>query len=148
MQEPSLEPQQLEPVVEVVVVDDHPAVRAALRRLLDREKDIAVVGEAGSGAETLLQVDALEPDVVLLDVNMAEMSGLEVLEALRGQDWPRAIVVSMYTNTFLIEQALAGGAAGYVSKGAVVAELVPAVRTVAAGGTYLCRVARAALAAE
>lgn len=135
-------------MLEVVVADDHRLVREGLVRLLERTEDISVVGQAAGGEEALALTHALAPDILLLDLTMADMDGLAVLAALQGEPEPRVIVVSMHEDRSLIEQALATGAAGYVCKKSAATELITAVRAVGSGERYLCKLASARLAGE
>jgi DNA-binding NarL/FixJ family response regulator len=122
-------------MIRVVIVDDHPVVRAGLRTVLDADPDIAVVGEAHDHTTALAAVDELQPDVVLLDVHLGPgPSGLDVLRLLQAaHPRPRVLIVTVFDNDVDIDAALEGGAAGYVLKDAPEGELVNAVRAVAAG---------------
>ena len=124
--------------IRVLVADDHAVVRAGLKLLLDAEEDIEVVGEAGSGAEAIRLARSLKPDVVLMDVVMPGMSGLEatgpVLEAAPDAT---VLVLSMQDDPRYVREAFAAGASGYVLKEAADTEVVQAVRDVAAGNLYV-----------
>lgn len=122
-------------MIRVVIVDDHPVVRAGLRTVLDSVPDIDVVGEAHDHGTAVTAIADLEPDVVVLDVHLGTgPSGLEVLRHLQGApSSPRTLIVTVFDNDLDIDAALDGGAAGYVLKDAPEAELVSAVRAVAAG---------------
>ena len=124
--------------IRVLVADDHAVVRAGLKLLLDAEEDIEVVGEAGSGAEAVRLARSLKPDVVLMDVVMPGMSGLEatgpVLEAAPDTT---VLVLSMQDDPRYVREAFAAGASGYVLKEAADTEVVQAVRDVAAGNRYV-----------
>jgi two-component system response regulator NreC len=122
----------------VLIVDDHAVVRSGLRLLLEREDDFDVIGEAGSADDAVRAARLEKPDVVLLDVVMPGRSGLEaaaeIIEASKGA---RILVLSMQDDPTYVREAFAGGASGYMLKEAADAELVQAVREVAAGGRYV-----------
>ncbi|RST56500.1 response regulator transcription factor [Variovorax sp. MHTC-1] len=124
--------------VRLFLVDDHPLVRDGLRARLDPLPDIEIVGEAGSAAEALTLIERLQPDLVLADVGMKDMNGIE-LAALLQQRQPavRVVMLSMYDNPEYVQQALQAGARGYVLKDAPAAEIVAAIDAVSAGGTFL-----------
>jgi DNA-binding NarL/FixJ family response regulator len=125
-------------MIRVFLLDDHALVRNGLRMILAAEDDIDVVGEAGSGEEGLPLVRKLTPDVVLCDVHLPGLSGLEVTERLvRMDDAPRVIIVSVQEDGPLPRRLLEAGASGYLGKGCDGAELVRAVREVAKGRRYL-----------
>jgi DNA-binding NarL/FixJ family response regulator len=117
--------------VRVVVADDHPVFRAGLRALLQSSPGVEVVGEAGDGSQALALASELAPDVLILDIEMAGMNGIEVARRLREAGSPvRVLVLSAYDDEAYILQALAQGAAGYLTKEEaeeVVAEAVLAV---------------------
>ena len=122
-------------MIRIVVVDDHPVVRAGLRTVLDAVDDIDVVGEAHDHDTAVSTITELEPDVVVLDVHLgAGPSGFDVLRELqRSQARPRVLVVTVFDNDIDIDAAIEGGAAGYVLKDAPEVDLISAVRAVAAG---------------
>ena len=124
--------------IRVLIVDDHAVVRSGLRLLLDREKDIEPVGEAGTGREAVFQARDLKPDVVLMDVVMPDQTGLDVLpQLLHEQPDTRVLLLSMQDDPRYVREAFAAGASGYVLKEAADAEVVAAVREVARGGRYV-----------
>ncbi len=119
----------MNPNVRVQLVDDHPIVREGLRTVLTEEDGIEVVGEAGDGAEALRLVDHLRPDVLLLDLVMPGMGGLEVLERLpKGGGAPRVVVLTSFAEDLQVGAALASGAVGYLLKDVTRPELVSALR--------------------
>ncbi|HXF64222.1 MAG TPA: response regulator transcription factor [Caldilineaceae bacterium] len=124
--------------IRIVVADDHAVLRAGLMALLNDEPDMEVVGEASDGAAALRVVQAVRPDVVLLDINMPGMNGLEALEGLRrtAPD-SRVLVLTMHDDETYLRQVLASGGSGYVLKQAADKELLSAIRTVHSGGTFL-----------
>ena len=124
--------------IRIFIADDHSVLRAGLRALLEAEPDMRVVGEAEEGESCIRQVAALQPDVVLLDINMPGMNGLEALKRLREQaPDSRALILTMHDDAGYLRQALALGGAGYVLKQAAGDELLMAIRTVHSGGVYL-----------
>jgi DNA-binding NarL/FixJ family response regulator len=124
--------------IRVMLADDHALVRAGLRALLQSLDGVQVVAEVGGGHEALQAVSKHQPDVVLMDIAMPGMNGLEAAERMMKQ-WPsvRLIILSMYTNEDYVRQALSAGAAGYLQKGADPAELELAIKAVMRGETYL-----------
>lgn len=122
----------------VLLADDHALVRAGIRSLLNALPQVDVVGEAGSGDEALALTRNLHPDVLLLDISMAGMSGLEALAALRAEEsTTRIIILSMHAEQEYVAQALRVGAEGYLLKDAAPAELEIALRAVMRNETYL-----------
>jgi DNA-binding NarL/FixJ family response regulator len=121
----------------VLLVDDHPMVRAGLRSMLSGD-EVEVVGEAGTGAEALERAGALGPELVLLDLALPDMDGVETLTRLKARA-PRTAVlmVSMRDDPATVRRAIEAGAAGYVLKGIGRRELLAAVRTVRDGGSVV-----------
>jgi two-component system response regulator NreC len=125
-------------MIRAVVVDDHAVGRAGIKRLLEREDDIDVVGEAGNARDAVFNARALKPDVILLDVVMPGQSGIEILPSLlKESPETRVLVLSMQDDPSYVREAFAAGAAGYVLKEAADEEVVAAVREVANGGSYV-----------
>jgi len=119
----------------VLVVDDHAVVREGLERILTKCPDLDVVGSAASGEEALDLAAALAPDLVLLDLSLPGMHGLDVLGALQQLPRPpRVVVLTVHDDDDIVLGAVRGGAQGYVLKNATRDELIAAVRRVAAGG--------------
>lgn len=122
----------------ILLADDHVVVRQGLQRLLSEQADFTVVGEAGDGATTLRLVEELQPDVLLLDLVMPGVSGLEILEALRDcSPQTRIVVLSMHDNSGYVLRALRGGALAYVLKESSDRELLAAIRCALQGRHYL-----------
>lgn len=126
--------------ISVLLVEDHRLVREALRDTLAREPDISVVGEAGDAAGALERSRALMPDVVVLDIGLPDMNGIEVANRLRDESGasPKVVALSAYADKRFVTEMLRAGAGGYVTKSAAGTELVRAIRSVAGGQTYLC----------
>lgn len=124
--------------IRVVVVDDHTLMRQGLVGLLDDVSEIEVVGQAGDGAAARHAIASLDPDVVLMDLGLPDISGLDLTAELIAADPElRVLVVTMHERDDYLFQALRAGATGYVLKGAEVQELIAAVRSVARGDTYV-----------
>ncbi|MEN1924980.1 response regulator [Luteimonas sp. MJ293] len=125
-------------MIRVFMVDDHALVRTGLRMILATESDIEIVGEADCGEDALPLIRKLKPDVVLCDLHLPGVSGLEVTERIvRGNYGSRVIVVSVLEDGPMPKRLIEAGASGYVGKGGDASELVRAVRTVAGGKRYL-----------
>ncbi|PRH77688.1 DNA-binding response regulator [Streptomyces solincola] len=124
--------------IRVLLVDDHQVVRRGLRTFLEVQDDIEVVGEAGDGAEGVALTEELRPDVVLMDVKMPGMDGVEALRALRERDNPaRVLIVTSFTEQRTVVPALRAGASGYVYKDVDPDALAGAIRSVHAGHVLL-----------
>lgn len=119
-------------MIRVLIVDDHPSTRVGVRRALESQSGFDVVGEAADGDEALVQARALEPDVIVLDVNLPGRSGPEVASALAGGP-SRVLAFSAHAGRGYVRALLEAGAAGYLTKDAPEADLVEAVRAVADG---------------
>ncbi|MDB5971186.1 MAG: uvrY [Hydrocarboniphaga sp.] len=125
-------------MIKIMLVDDHRLVRAGLRRVLQEAADMAVVAEACSGEEALDLARDSNPDVVLMDINMPGIGGLECTRRLlQRSPATKVIAVSMHMEEPYPSRFLAGGAAGYLSKDSAADEVVSAIRRVHAGGHYV-----------
>ncbi|MBL8058744.1 MAG: response regulator transcription factor [Anaerolineales bacterium] len=124
--------------IRVLLADDHTLVRKGLRSLLDAEAGLEVVGEAEDGREAVHKAQALAPDVVLMDITMPGLNGLEATRQIR-KALPRVKVLALtvHANAEYVFQILRAGASGYLVKQAAVTELIEAIRTVSRGETYL-----------
>jgi DNA-binding NarL/FixJ family response regulator len=125
-------------MIRLLLVDDHPVVREGLAAVLEEESDFTVVGTAGSVAEASIRVRELQPDVLLLDLELPDGLGVDLLPALRT-DLPSVAVLifTAYDTDDRILAAIRAGARGYLLKGASAEEIARAIRTVASGGSYL-----------
>ena len=124
--------------IRIVLAVDHAVLRAGLRVLLNAEPDMVVVGEAGDGESCVAIAAELQPDLVLLDINMPNTNGLEALEILRQKvPHSRVLILTMHDDAVYLRQVLAAGGAGYVLKEAADSELLTAIRTVYNGGVFL-----------
>jgi DNA-binding NarL/FixJ family response regulator len=124
--------------VRILLADDHKLLRQTLRRFLESEDEFELVGEAGDGRQALEAVAKLQPDILLLDIMMPGLNGLEVTRRVR-QDFPdtRVLVLSMHPEKAYVVKALQNGASGYVVKQADVTDLIDGVRAVARGERYV-----------
>lgn len=135
--------------IKVLIADDHTIVRAGLTALLGTEKDIEVVGEAKNGAEAVSNAVALHPDIVIMDLMMPKMDGVEATkELLRKAPSAKTILLTTYGTSDGIAHALKAGARGAVLKNADNSELAKAIRIVAQGGDYISPDIRQQLAAD
>jgi two-component system response regulator NreC len=124
--------------VRLLLVDDHEVVRSGLRMLLDSEQDVQIVGEAGTAEEALQAVQQLQPDVVLMDIGLPDLSGIEAASRIRELR-PQAAVVALtiHEDKEYFFRMLDAGASGYVPKRAAPEELLTAIRAAAQGEVYL-----------
>ncbi len=125
-------------VATIVLADDHHVVRQGLRALLEAEPAFRVIGEAGDGLEAVQQVEHLRPDVLVLDLMMPGLSGIQAARQIHAR-FPhiRIVILSMFDSEAYVVEALSGGASAYVLKGSTTEDLVAAVREVLAGKRYL-----------
>ncbi len=126
------------PSIRILVADDHPVVREGLIAMLSTQADFEIVGEAAHGEEVVQKAKALRPDVVLLDLEMPKMDGVEALQRLR-ETAPevRALVFTVFDTDERIVEAVRAGAQGYLLKGAPRSEVFKAIRIVSEGGSLL-----------
>lgn len=130
-------------VIKVYLVEDHTIVRQGMIALLETTDDLKVVGEAGDGRTALEEIPVCRPDLVLCDLAMPGLGGLEVIKRLMSQpNPPRVVVLSMYHDHIWVKRALEAGASGYVLKGSGVKDVLSAIRAVAAGNEFLSPGAR------
>ena len=127
----------IRPPLRILIADDHAVVRFGLKTILSNQEGWQVVGEAKSGAEALALALQLQPDVVLLDINMPGMSGLDALKAIRERlPATRAVVLTLHYSAELVREIKRFGGKGYVTKSECDRDLVEAVAAVADGRTY------------
>lgn len=124
--------------IRILLADDHAVLQAGLEAMLNAEGDMQIIGTAGDGHAAVRQAALLQPDVILLDINMPGINGLAALEQIRDQaPGSRVLILTMHDDAQYLRQAMAAGAAGYVLKQSAGKELLTAIRTVAQGGVYL-----------
>ena len=124
--------------IRVLIVDDHPVVRSGLRKVLEAETDIEVVGEAGNAKDAVFETRSATPDVILMDIVMPGKSGIEATpDILHDAPEAKVLILSMQDDPNYVRQAFAAGAAGYILKEAADTDVVAAVREVAAGRSYV-----------
>lgn len=125
-------------MIRILLVDDHKLIRVGLRNVLEGNADMEIVGEAGNGEEALRLAREMKPDVVVLDINMPEMNGVEATRKLARLDSaPRILIVSVHKQDPIPTRLLEAGASGYLTKDLAADEIVAAVRQVSAGRRYL-----------
>ncbi len=124
--------------IRVLIADDHTIVRSGVRLLLEAEPDIAVIGEAGDGNQALVLTESLLPNVVLIDIAMPGVDGMEATRQIKAR-WPniQVLVLTMHRTDEYFFETLKAGASGYVLKGAETSELINAVRVVSRGEVFL-----------
>jgi DNA-binding NarL/FixJ family response regulator len=124
--------------IRVVLVDDHALVRQGFRRILEDDPELTVVGEASNGTDAIALVKKTDPDVVVMDMAMPEMSGLHAtMEIIKQRPGTKVLILSMYSDEQYVRNALDAGAKGYILKSAIENDLTRAVKAVAAGEQYL-----------
>ena len=121
----------------ILVVDDHPLVRAGIRRVLEAEPGLAILGEAENGLAALQAVERLHPDIVIVDLAMPELDGLELLRRIKAR-FPgiRVIVLTMHASPEYITRAIRDGADGYLLKESAAQDLLAAIRAIRQGARY------------
>lgn len=125
--------------IRVLLADDHKIMREGLKALLDDSPDIQVVGLAANGREALRQTAELQPDVVVMDLNMPEMDGIEATrQLLAGDPVAKVLILSMVTDRNCVLECLKAGARGYLVKDCAAEELQTAISALAAGESFLC----------
>ena len=127
-------------ITKILLADDHPIIREGLRSLIEKQSECMVVGEAGDGAEAVRLAAELQPDLVIMDLTMPIMNGIDATREITAQNPSiRILALSMESNRFFVVEALRAGASGYLLKDSAYAELAEAIRIVASGETYLPR---------
>ncbi|MDH7487845.1 MAG: response regulator transcription factor [Anaerolineae bacterium] len=125
-------------MIRVILVEDHHLVRQGIRALLEKVQDIQIIGEAADGREAVELVQRLAPDVVVMDIAMPRLDGIQAIAQVQALTVnTQVIVLSMYDDEILVRQALQSGARGYLLKSSVAEELVLAIRAASRGETYL-----------
>ena len=132
-----MSPPNEKPFIHLLVVDDHPDVKRILCRLLQREPDFSLLGEADTGAEALQKAKDLRPDVILVDISLPDMSGLDLTKKLKEVEPSAEVLIVSDYNEDEIKEAFAAGARGYLLKSDAGIELATAVRTINKKEQYL-----------
>ncbi len=124
--------------IKIILADDHAIIREGLKPLIEKEPDMLVAGEAENGRETLQRVRELSPDVVIMDISMPDLNGIEATRQIR-QDYPacKVIGLSVHTDNQYVAQMIRAGASGYLPKSCAFKELATAIRAVTRNQTYL-----------
>lgn len=127
-----------ETAITVLLVDDHKVLRDGLRALLESEADIRVIGDVGTAAEAIRQAHLLVPDIIVMDLGLPDMSGLEAIRAIRQENTQsKIIVLSMYSSGDFVRPALEAGSDGYIPKSSTHTSLLQAIRVVLTGERFL-----------
>src|SRR5215510_3444660 len=121
--------------IKVLIADDHTILRQGLRRILEAEPDMDVVGEAATGVDAVKRAKQLEPDVVIMDISMPDQDGIESMRQIVKSLASRVLFLTVHLEHQVISEAVAAGAAGYLAKDSLDRELISAVRTIMQGGT-------------
>ena len=135
--------------IRIALVDDHSLVREGIRALLAVMAPLEVVGEAESGADAIEMVSRTKPDLLLVDISLKDMNGLELTRALR-REYPsiKILILSMYDNYEYVSESVRSGASGYVLKNAPSREIIAAIEAIASGGTFYSAEIASILAAD
>ncbi|NKB51876.1 MAG: response regulator [Rhizobiaceae bacterium] len=129
---------QPERPVRLLIVDDHELVRDGIRARLESEKELEIIGEAENGRQAVALVEQLQPDLVMLDINMPEMNGLDAVEEIRSRDLPcNILMLSLYDNSEYVRRAMDLGTNGYLLKDVSQSEMAKAIKIAAGGGFYI-----------
>ena len=121
--------------IKLLIADDHAILRQGLRRILEAEPDMSVIGEAATGVDAVKRARQLKPDVVIMDISMPEQDGIESMRQIVKTVSSRVLILTVHTEHHVISEAVSAGASGYLAKDSLDHELVSAVRTVVHGGT-------------
>lgn len=124
--------------IRILIADDHGVLRAGLSAILNSEADFEVVGEAGTSEEALSKAQQLQPDLILMDLSMPEMGGIEATRYLHASlPRSRVLILTLHEDNSMLREAIRAGASGYILKRALKNELISAIQTVARGDLYV-----------
>jgi two-component system, NarL family, response regulator NreC len=121
--------------IKLLIADDHAILRHGLRRILEAEPDMSVIGEAATGIDAVKRAKQLKPDVVIMDISMPEQDGIESMRQIVKAVPARVLILTVHLEHQVISEAVSAGAAGYLAKDSLDQELISAVRTIVHGGT-------------
>ena len=121
--------------IKLLIADDHAILRHGLRRILEAEPDMSVVGEAATGTDAVKRAKQLKPDVVIMDISMPEQDGIESMRQILKTLTSRVLILTVHLEHHVISEAVSAGASGYLAKDSLDRELISAVRTIVHGGT-------------
>jgi two-component system response regulator NreC len=121
--------------IKLLIADDHAILRQGLRRILEAEPDMSVIGEAATGIDAVKRARQLKPDVVIMDISMPDQDGIESMRQIVKTLSSRVLILTVHTEHHVISEAVSAGASGYLAKDSLDSELISAVRTVVHGGT-------------
>ena len=125
-------------MIQILIADDHHLIRKGIRALLEKQPDFHIVAEAQDGEEAIAHALAYKPEILILDINMPKLTGIQVAQHLSEAHLPiEIIILSLYSDESLVKQALMNGAKGYVLKNAVADDLINAIRTVSLHNIFL-----------
>ncbi len=125
-------------MIRIILADDHHLVRNGIRALLEKAGDFEIVGEVADGQEAVELVESLQPEVLIMDIGMPRLNGIQATERVRALNkGPQVLILSMHSSPLLVRKALQAGAKGYLLKRSVTEELLLAIRAVSQGDTYL-----------
>src|SRR5436190_23988757 len=132
--------------IKLLIADDHAILRQGLRRILEAEPDMVVVGEAATGTDAVKRAKQLKPDVVIMDISMPDQDGIESMRQIVKVVSSRVLILTVHLEHQVISEAVSAGAAGYLAKDTLDRELISAVRTVMLGGTVFSTIVSKRLA--
>src|SRR6266850_3711573 len=121
--------------IKLLIADDHAILRHGLRRILEAEPDMSIIGEAATGLDAVKRAKQLKPDVVIMDISMPEQDGIESTRQIVKSMDARVLILSVHLEHHVISEAVSAGASGYLAKDSVDQELISAIRSVVHGGT-------------
>jgi DNA-binding NarL/FixJ family response regulator len=125
-------------MIRTIIADDHFLLRQVIRTILEKADDIEVIGEAGDGLEAIKLVESLAPDLLVTDITMPGLNGIEAAKWVQARSsTTRVLIISVHLDNVMVQQALNAGARGYVLKNSLATELLAAVRTIQQGGAFL-----------